>query len=1075
MLWVFDGRFGGYIDITGRDFGLETGDLIEVRAQTLPRKNEIDLSQTEIDVLFPSILPTPPLLSTSQLREDSFNNRFVKLRGWIRSVEKSDDRHFKLEMMMDTEMVEVVIAAHPDDRLPILKETLIEIDGVLTNWEASLDPNKNPGLLTSGTSHLQVLEKSIDSLFRVPKVSIEEVNSGTVADRVLLEGRVADFQMGKSVTIRDVSGEMRVPIWQTQTLNLDSVIQVSVQLEREKESMVPKEGVFRHYFTDRFGNQSSPWDIPIVRLGEVALLHSKEENKGTQNRILGLVVGIEEMQENMVYYLQDVTGTCTVVGPAGSRQLGFADWVELVIEFGSGTARDYPAMNKILRQSPGLIPSPVEISAGYLTWNRLQGQLVELLGIVTEYHQVAPSTAEILVEDPSGFIACRVIGATNVHQDLWLETLCRVKGVHRHSDQQLSLNSDQDLLVSIPDFVEVEQQRMKDPYNSPRSTIESLRNTDVHFGDRRVIQGTVTHIINIREFYLADESGAILVRNKNPESLKIGEGLLVSGFPFTSRGQDIFKLATTSPLKTPLPRLNSVELDDFQGVKEELIGLPVKLTARVIGWTSDSANTTMRLLSGDELLTVEVSPDLPEIKTGTEITTEVIYLATYDGSGEPIRQRFKLVEPQSVKIIKSPPLLKVIHVTFLALSIGIVALFFYFWNVSLRAKVRSQLSEIEQAKLLLEKRIEERTQELDLSDRALNSAINGAVITTAEGNQIIYCNHSVSNLFQWTKEELQNADMDLLFGPETDLSAVNQLKGAIRKCHECKVTLLCYRKDGSTLWNEISIAPVKNSKEQLTHFVWILLDVTESLEKEGSLRSAREEAENANKAKSQFLSRMSHELRTPLNSIIGFSKLLSMSSLPDKSLSNVHRIHKAGTHLLSLINDVLDISKIEASDFPITLKEVPLLQLLEEIIDLVRPMAGESNVKLQFQANTKPNLSVKADKRCLRQVFLNLASNGIKYNEDGGVLIIDYSKTDQNSVQICFRNSGEGIPSENLNRLFRPFDRLDAERSKVNIEGTGLGLALSKKMVEAMNGKIWATSTPGKTDFYVELSMAGNE
>ena len=389
-------------------------------------------------------------------------------------------------------------------------------------------------------------------------------------------------------------------------------------------------------------------------------------------------------------------------------------------------------------------------------------------------------------------------------------------------------------------------------------------------------------------------------------------------------------------------------------------------------------------------------------------------------------------------------------------------------------RIEIQNEELNEAQDVLELKIEERTRELDLSDRALNAAVNGVVITRIKDDKIIYCNEAMVQAFSWSKEELLDHSMRILQGADTEAEAVEKLADAVDQGHECKVTLLQYRKDGTTLWNDVSIAPVLNSSGQPTHYIWVLVDVTQALEKETSLRTARDEAEKANKAKSEFLSRMSHELRTPLNSIIGFSKLLSMSNLTGKVEANINRIHQAGLHLLDLINEVLDISRIETGHMSFSSDEVDLQELLHEVGDLVRPMAADLNVALVFPDQQHPGLKLNADKQRLRQVFLNLASNGIKYNRDGGTLTIYFESTSEDRVRIVFQNTGEGIPESKLKRLFQPFDRLDAESDHYQIEGTGLGLALSKKLTEAMGGRIWVRSITGEeTHFFVELPLHG--
>ena len=229
-------------------------------------------------------------------------------------------------------------------------------------------------------------------------------------------------------------------------------------------------------------------------------------------------------------------------------------------------------------------------------------------------------------------------------------------------------------------------------------------------------------------------------------------------------------------------------------------------------------------------------------------------------------------------------------------------------------------------------------------------------------------------------------------------------------------------------------------------------------------------SDRANRAKSEFLSRMSHELRTPLNGIIGFSKLLEMAGLPDREAGNVRRIHKAGNHLLGLINDVLDISRVEAGEISISSEGIGLGELIAEVAGMVEPMARERRIAIRIDGPGDPQLRALADRQRLRQTLLNLASNGIKYNRDEGILSFTVSGPHRGRVRIEVRDTGPGIPEEKQSRLFTPFDRLDAEREHTTIEGTGLGLALSKKLVEAMDGEIFVTSKVGEgTVFAVEL------
>src|SRR2546426_2988587 len=214
-------------------------------------------------------------------------------------------------------------------------------------------------------------------------------------------------------------------------------------------------------------------------------------------------------------------------------------------------------------------------------------------------------------------------------------------------------------------------------------------------------------------------------------------------------------------------------------------------------------------------------------------------------------------------------------------------------------------------------------------------------------------------------------------------------------------------------------------------------------------RRAEEAADRANRAKSDFLSRMSHELRTPLNGILGFGQLLEMESLPADQAEGVAHILKAGRHLLGLINEVLDISRIEVGRLQLSLEPVPVSDTLHGAIDLVRPLAAQHGIELGAEVANE-DCHVLADRQRLQQVLLNLLSNAVKYNRARGAVTVSCEERGSDRLRILVTDTGQGISPGKLERLFIPFDRLGAEGT--GIEGTGLGLALSKHLVEVMGG-----------------------
>lgn len=237
------------------------------------------------------------------------------------------------------------------------------------------------------------------------------------------------------------------------------------------------------------------------------------------------------------------------------------------------------------------------------------------------------------------------------------------------------------------------------------------------------------------------------------------------------------------------------------------------------------------------------------------------------------------------------------------------------------------------------------------------------------------------------------------------------------------------------------------------------------------LQEAVQAADRANQAKSEFLSRMSHELRTPLNAILGFAQLLEMDSLTPEQRESVGHVLKAGRHLLELINEVLDLARIEAGRLPISVEPVSLQTVVQESLDLVMLQATEANIEIHADAVSSHDLYVLADHQRLKQVLLNLLANAIKYNRNGGTVTVSGRQIPQDRIRIAVTDTGVGIAPERLARLFTPFERLGVEQT--GVEGTGLGLTLSKRLVEAMGGTLGVESTAGRgSTFWVELPRA---
>ncbi|OGT03882.1 MAG: hybrid sensor histidine kinase/response regulator [Gallionellales bacterium RIFCSPLOWO2_02_60_31] len=284
-----------------------------------------------------------------------------------------------------------------------------------------------------------------------------------------------------------------------------------------------------------------------------------------------------------------------------------------------------------------------------------------------------------------------------------------------------------------------------------------------------------------------------------------------------------------------------------------------------------------------------------------------------------------------------------------------------------------------------------------------------------------------------------------------------------------ELTYIC--KDGSRFPAIVSITALRDDYGEIIGYLLIGTDNSVRKQVELELNNAMAVAEKANLAKSDFLSSMSHELRTPLSAILGFAQLMESGS-PSPTTSqkrSIDQILKAGWYLLELINEILDLALIESGKLPLSLEPISLTEVMLECQAMIEPQAQKSGIRMTFPQFDCPYF-VKADRTRVKQVLINLLSNAIKYNKAGGTVVVDCIASTPERVRICVKDTGEGLTPDKLTQLFQPFNRLGKEAGIE--EGTGIGLMVSKRLVELMRGEIGVESTVGKGSvFWIELNL----
>jgi len=375
--------------------------------------------------------------------------------------------------------------------------------------------------------------------------------------------------------------------------------------------------------------------------------------------------------------------------------------------------------------------------------------------------------------------------------------------------------------------------------------------------------------------------------------------------------------------------------------------------------------------------------------------------------------------------------------------------------------------------------------------RTILDTVAEGIITTDHQGRIESQNPAATKIFGYASGEFVDDNINMLIPglsvSKLDICVQCILVSGEKYASDCAVEFDGQHQDGAVFPIEITVSEMVLVGTR--HFIICVRDITlrERARQEQreyskilewqvenrtvSLREALAITEKASNAKSQFLSRMSHELRTPMNAILGFGQMLEMDveDFNEIQKSNVKEILDAGHHLLKLIDEVLDLAKIESGQLDISMNNVHVDDLLRQCLTLIGSQAAGRHLELRNNTKGKGYV-VNADFVRLKQVLLNLLSNAVKYNLEHGCITIDCNVVGKHHLRISISDTGNGLSEEEISKLFSPFERLNAAN---NVEGTGIGLAISKHLIELMGGVIGIDSALGKGSvFWIELALS---
>jgi PAS domain S-box-containing protein len=397
---------------------------------------------------------------------------------------------------------------------------------------------------------------------------------------------------------------------------------------------------------------------------------------------------------------------------------------------------------------------------------------------------------------------------------------------------------------------------------------------------------------------------------------------------------------------------------------------------------------------------------------------------------------------------------------------SIVLAVFIFFSLSAGKRIFNNTQQ--NIRLRLEADSRERTLELMHQKQALHIQNTPLAIIEFDLNlSISEWNTAAENIFGYSREEAINENILRLILPRDSSDEAERLWERLLNYEPVIGAVIENKtKSGAPIFCQWFITPLTDDQNNIVGLAAMALDITDKKHSELAIIKSKEEAEKANQAKSDFLSNMSHELRTPLNAILGFTQLLLYEKeLSDKQRSHINEINNAGNLLLELVNQILDLARIEKGHLQLSMEKVCLSDVFKDCLSMIEPLAKKNDITLNIKADT-PGYVI-ADYTRLKQVMLNLLSNAIKYNREHGSVTIKVVQKEKSIIRISISDTGKGISKELIKEIFQPFNRLNVAG---NIEGTGIGLSISKELVDMMKGSIGVTSTVNTgSEFWIEL------
>jgi len=1080
FLFVHDETGGLFVNAEDLDSVPVEGERVRLEGVVGPPRVGID--SLEVEVLGNGALPEPKPLAMGALSPEKQHGDWVDVEGVIRSAEPVGDQ-VSLTLVDGTTELPVQVGTFLEFEPDSLIGAHVRVRGTVSfQWDPVEQQVTGKQLLVPSSQQLDVT---------LPARKRSRSSIGAVRDApppdpgVRIRGSVTRKTAGTLFHLQDSTGSIQVQPRSPTFVDAESSVEVGDRVEvvafrTENTDRVYLRGAVVHTVErSRSDPLHADASLPTLTTAKsVRTLSRDEARRAYPVQLEGVVTYADPVWQFM--FVQDETsGIFLYADSVRWGQIEVGQRVSVRGVSGPGDFSPIVRRGTIQRLGDGSLPEIPSVSLQRLLSGPEDAQWHEITGLVRAVRKTPQNRVFLDVDlGPDQFEA--QIPPHLVEADVpnrLKGAQVEIRGVWSTEFNERGQFSGAKMFVPGWSFVDIRTPGPDDLFALPAKPIQSLLQF-IPGGKSRTlsrIEGTVTHQMDSGDLYVQDETGAIRVHAQDTEevaSLKVGDRVSVVGFAAPGTYHPTLEHALyrkEGSGEPPTPLLLEADADLEAAYDGQLVQLEAELIDRV--GIEDQQVLTMR--TGDHVFNAFLREDtlpasLQSIRRGSQVQATGIYNVQVDDSDSgslPQSFSLQLRGATDVAVVEPAPWWGWRHTMGLIVILVLLGLGAILWGVVLQRKVEEKTGTLREREKIL---------------RALIDNLPQAIYVKDTESRFVVASQYTADLMGREDPDDLIGKTDFDFFPEEYASNYYADEQAIVETGEPQIEReeRIVTPSGEERHALATKVPIFDEDGEVHRIVGITYDITERKEMEEELREARTEALSAARAKSQFLANMSHEIRTPMNGVIGFADLLAGTDLSAEQQEFVEAIQNSGNTLLSLINNILDFSKLEAGEVDFEEQPVRLQSVVEDALDALSTKASEKGLEMTYFIEKEVPPVIRTDETRLRQVLLNLLSNAVKFTDQGKVTVraavADESPGAEEAHTLQFRvsDTGVGIPEEKQETLFESFTQADASTTR-KYGGTGLGLSICQQIVEAMDGDIWVESEEGEGSVFT-FTMAAD-